>query len=157
MLFTKNIKTVPFLSRAFGLSHGWRKQPVLPPKPKIEESEFEEKFVKGTGPGGQKINKTSSAVQLRHANTGIVVKSQATRSREQNRTIARRLLAEKLDELENGPLARANLKGDIERRRKLSAVKKSKRKYRLLQEEKNPATDHAQTKEGHLNAVLQSP
>ncbi|KAJ2970164.1 hypothetical protein NUW58_g9779 [Xylaria curta] len=55
----------------------------LPPRPKPPpEEEIEESFLKGSGPGGQKINKTNSAVQLKHTPTGLVVKCQATRSRQ---------------------------------------------------------------------------
>ncbi|KAI5803115.1 RF-1 domain-containing protein [Geopyxis carbonaria] len=72
--------------------------PPLPPRPTPPPAhEFTEAFLKGSGPGGQKINKTNSAVQLKHKPSGIVVKCQATRSREQNRKIARRILAERLD------------------------------------------------------------
>ena len=58
-----------------------------------------------------------------------MVKSQATRSREQNRKIARRLLAEKLDFLENGRESREWVKGERERKRKRRKVKRGKRKY----------------------------
>lgn len=51
----------------------------------------------GSGPGGQAINKTSSSVSLIHLPTGLRVQAQPTRSREQNRKAARRILAEKLD------------------------------------------------------------
>jgi protein subunit release factor B len=40
----------------------------------INELELDEKFIKGGGPGGQKINKTSSCVQLKHIPTGITIK-----------------------------------------------------------------------------------
>lgn len=75
-------------------------------------------------------NKTNSAVQLKHLPTGIVVKSQATRSRSQNRTIARNLLAARLDELHNGDASRSAAVGDLKRRKRASAAKKSRRKYR---------------------------
>ncbi|KAI6904985.1 hypothetical protein KC318_g7799 [Hortaea werneckii] len=109
---------------------------ALPPRPKILDTEIEEKFLKGTGPGGQKINKTSCAVQLRHLPTGIVVKSQETRSREQNRKFARNILAEKLDQLEKGDQSRSAIKADRAKSKKASAAKKSRRKYRKLEEEK---------------------
>ena len=48
-------------------------------------SEIEERFIRGTGPGGQKINKTSSTVWLRHRPTGIEVRCQAQRSQAANR------------------------------------------------------------------------
>ena len=41
---------------------------------KLHESELEESFIKGSGPGGQSVNKTSNCVQLKHLPTGIVVK-----------------------------------------------------------------------------------
>lgn len=75
-------------------------------------------------------NKTNSAVQLKHLPTGIVVKSQATRSRSQNRTIARNLLAARLDELENGDASRSAAIADRKRKKRASAAKKSRRKYR---------------------------
>ncbi|KAI9786903.1 MAG: hypothetical protein M1839_005134 [Geoglossum umbratile] len=104
----------------------------MPPRPTIKEEDIEEAFLKGSGPGGQKINKTSSAVQLKHLPTGQVTKSQATRSRSQNRKIARKLLAEKLEEMEKGPESRRAMKGEVARKRKASKTKKAKRKYRNL-------------------------
>lgn len=81
-------------------------------------------------------NKTASAVQLKHIPTGIVVKSQATRSREQNRKIARELLAAKLDILANGEQSRTAIVGSVKKKRADSAAKKARRKYRRLEEEK---------------------
>ncbi|KAF3935603.1 hypothetical protein ABW19_dt0204190 [Dactylella cylindrospora] len=82
-------------------------------------------------------NKTSSAVQLRHIPTGIVVKSQETRSREQNRKIARQILASKLEDIEKGDQSRNSVLKDVARKRKASKRKKSLRKYRKLDEEKH--------------------
>ncbi|CAD6581874.1 MAG: hypothetical protein TREMPRED_003108 [Tremellales sp. Tagirdzhanova-0007] len=65
----------------------------------IPEHELEEKFVRGRGPGGQAINKTSSSVCLTHLPTGIRVQAQPTRSREQNRAAARHILRDRLDHL----------------------------------------------------------
>ncbi|TKA38942.1 hypothetical protein B0A54_09991 [Friedmanniomyces endolithicus] len=109
---------------------------ALPPRPKILESDLVEAFLRGSGPGGQKINKTSCAVQLKHIPTGIVVKCQETRSRELNRKFARQILAEKLDVLEKGDESRSAIKGERARVKKASASKKAKRKYRKLDEEK---------------------
>ena len=64
----------------------------------IRESDLREIFIRGSGRGGQKINKTSSCVQLLHAPTGIQVKCQQTRSRALNRFLARRELCEKIAE-----------------------------------------------------------
>ncbi|KAI0977435.1 RF-1 domain-containing protein [Xylaria arbuscula] len=109
----------------------------LPPRPKPPpEDEIEESFLKGSGPGGQKINKTNSAVQLKHLPTGLVIKCQATRSRSQNRTIARQLLADKLDDLNRGEDSRSSVVGEFKRKKKASSAKKSRRKYRKLEGEK---------------------
>ncbi|KAF1827505.1 uncharacterized protein K489DRAFT_302942, partial [Dissoconium aciculare CBS 342.82] len=105
---------------------------ALPPRLVIPESDLDESFLKGSGPGGQKINKTSSAVQLKHLPTGIVVKCQETRSRDQNRKLARRILAERLDFMEKGSQSRTAIQQEIKRKKKASATKKSRRKYKKL-------------------------
>lgn len=63
----------------------------------IRDEDLIEKFILGSGSGGQKINKTSSCVYLKHIPTGIEVKCQKERSRELNRFYARRELCEKLE------------------------------------------------------------
>lgn len=63
----------------------------------VVESDFLETFVLGGGSGGQKVNKTASAVDLRHGPSGIRVKSQKSRSRELNRYYARILVCERLE------------------------------------------------------------
>ncbi|KKY39543.1 putative peptidyl-trna hydrolase domain-containing protein [Diaporthe ampelina] len=75
-------------------------------------------------------NKTNSAVQLRHIPTGIVVKCQDTRSREQNRKLAREHLAEKIDDLLNGDQSRSAVVARLKAKKKSSAAKKSRRKHR---------------------------
>ncbi|PVH85502.1 hypothetical protein DL98DRAFT_650925 [Cadophora sp. DSE1049] len=127
-------------------SPAWAKKMPDRPQP-LDESEFTEAFLKGSGPGGQKINKTSSAVQLKHIPTGMVLKVQATRSRTQNRKIARQMLAERVDELEKGKDSRVAVVGETKRKRKSSAVKKSKRKYRLLDEAKRDGEEDKDSEE----------
>lgn len=61
----------------------------------IKEEDIVEKFILGSGRGGQKINKTSSCVYLKHIPSGIEVKCQKERSRALNRFWARRELCEK--------------------------------------------------------------
>lgn len=63
----------------------------------MEESDLVENFVRGSGAGGQKINKTSVVVMLRHLPSGIAVRCQESRSQALNRFLARRLLVEKLE------------------------------------------------------------
>lgn len=86
-------------------------------------------------------NKTSSAVQLKHIPSGLVLKVQATRSRAQNRKIAREVLALKVEEMQKGKESRVAVVGEAKRKKKSSAVKKSKRKYKALEEEKAKAKD----------------
>ena len=61
-------------------------------------SEVEEAFVRGSGPGGQKVNKTSSTVTLRHLPTGIEVRCQRERSQAANRAWAWEELRRRLEE-----------------------------------------------------------
>jgi peptide chain release factor len=64
----------------------------------IFEDDLVEKFILGSGSGGQKINKTSSCVYLKHLPTGIEVKCQKDRSRDVNRYLARKELCDRLAE-----------------------------------------------------------
>ncbi len=68
----------------------------------IREEDVMERFIRSQGAGGQKINKTSSAVYLKHLPTGIEVKMQKERSQALNRFLAWRLLAEKVGERQSG-------------------------------------------------------
>ena len=70
-----------------------------------------------------------------------MVKSQATRSRSQNRKIARLLLADRLDNMEKGPESRAAIKGAAVKKKKASKNKKAQRKYRALAQEKEDEHD----------------
>ena len=72
----------------------------------IYEEDLLEKFILGTGSGGQKINKTSSCVYLKHLPSGIQVKCQQGRSRESNRYLA---LVELCDRMENKILSEKQL------------------------------------------------
>ncbi|RDW83887.1 peptide chain release factor family protein [Aspergillus mulundensis] len=109
----------------------------LPPRIKLDDADITLAYLKGTGPGGQKINKTNSAVQLIHKPTGIVVKSQATRSRSQNEKFARQILADKVEQFLKGNQSRVALKAERERKKKASKMKKSRRKYRDLEDGKS--------------------
>lgn len=63
----------------------------------IEPADIDEQFVRGSGAGGQKINKTNSCVWLKHLPTGIEVKCQDYREREVNRRRAYKLLILKIE------------------------------------------------------------
>lgn len=88
-------------------------------------------------PRSSSQNKTNSAVQLIHKPTGIVVKSQATRSRSQNQKIAKEILAAKVEALERGEQSREAIKIALKKKRKASSMKKKRRKYRALEEAKH--------------------
>jgi peptide chain release factor len=60
----------------------------------VREEEFRETFICSSGPGGQKVNKTSSCVFLVHLPTGLSVKCRRERSPALNRFLARRILLE---------------------------------------------------------------
>lgn len=68
----------------------------------IREEDVVERFIRSQGAGGQKVNKTSSAVYLKHLPTGVEVKMQKERSQALNRFLAWRLLAEKVEGLQGG-------------------------------------------------------
>lgn len=73
---------------------GSKKEPLL-----LDMSHLDESFIRGSGPGGQAINKLSTCVQLKHGPSGTVIKCQETRSRSQNRDIARRRMSRELEHL----------------------------------------------------------
>ncbi|RYE93075.1 MAG: peptide chain release factor-like protein, partial [Oxalobacteraceae bacterium] len=62
----------------------------------VREEDLLERFVRASGPGGQKVNKTASAVYLKHLPSGFEVKVQSHRSQVVNRFEARRLLVKRL-------------------------------------------------------------
>lgn len=105
--------------------------------PEIKEGELEERFVRGSGPGGQSINKTENCVQLLHRPTGIRVSCQETRSLAQNRRLARKMLVEKLDKMVNPGLS----KGEFEKAKKRERERRRKRKARKREEEREGGDD----------------
>ena len=72
----------------------------------ISEDDLEERFITGSGKGGQKVNKTASCVYLKHGPSGIEVKCQRDRSQAMNRYFARRELCDKLAEQRDGEKTR---------------------------------------------------
>jgi len=63
----------------------------------LREGDLEERFIRGRGPGGQKVNRSASCVYLRHKPTGLEVKTHQARSQALNRFYARRRLCELLE------------------------------------------------------------
>ena len=94
----------------------------------IAEGDLIEKFILGSGKGGQKINKTSSCVYLKHIPTGTEIKCQRDRSREMNRYYARKELCEKLEEKIEGVKSERQQAIEKIRRQKRRRSRKSKEK-----------------------------
>ena len=89
----------------------------------VTENDLDEQFIRSSGPGGQKVNKTSSCVCLRHIPTDITVKYQRERSQALNRFFARRTLLDKIELLQKG-----FIKEDKKRIEKIKSQKRKKRK-----------------------------
>ena len=104
-------------------------------------SDIEERFVRGSGPGGQKINKTSSTVWLRHRPTGIEVRCQAERSQAANRETAWRELCERLEAREREAREAQRQAREEERRR--TRQKSRPQKQRMVQAKRHRAKHKA--------------
>ncbi len=94
----------------------------------IQEKDIEEKFIRSQGRGGQKVNKSSSCVYLRHTPTGIKVKCQKDRSQAMNRFFARRLLADKVEIILLGRDASSARNSDKIRKQKQKRTKRAREK-----------------------------
>ena len=98
----------------------------------IREEDIQETFVRSRGPGGQNVNKASTAVQLKHVPTGIVVKVQRERSQAINRFLARRLLISRIEEKMYGKKSPEQLK--VEKKQK----QKKRRRKRTTSKRHSP-------------------
>lgn len=94
----------------------------------ITEDDFEEKFIRSQGKGGQKVNKTSSCVYLKHKPTGLSVKCQKERQQNINRFLARRQLIEKIEAI--------YLKKKSDEQKRIAKIRKQKKKRSKRAKEK---------------------
>ena len=101
----------------------------------VKEGDIEEKFVLGSGKGGQKLNKTSSCVYIKHVPSGIEVKCQKSRSRDSNRFLARRELCERIEERVLGEKSRK--RQEIERIRRQKRRRSRRQKERMLENKRH--------------------
>jgi protein subunit release factor B len=105
----------------------------------VREEEFRESFIRSSGPGGQKVNKTSSCVYLVHLPTGLSVKCQQERSQALNRFLARRLLLDRIERLRTGIISAERARVEKIRRQKRRRSRRAKEKIlgeKHLQSEK---------------------
>ncbi len=94
----------------------------------IREKDLVEKFIRSSGAGGQNVNKVATCVYLKHIPSGIEVKVQKERSQALNRFLARRLLADKLEEKITGRISAEQQRREKLRRQKRKRSKRAKEK-----------------------------
>jgi protein subunit release factor B len=96
---------------------------------KIHEKDIEEKFIRSSGKGGQKVNKTSTCVYLKHIPTGIEVKCMRERNQSLNRFLARRELVKRIEKL-SGQLTPDDIEIKRVRRQKSKRKRRARLKYK---------------------------
>ena len=97
----------------------------------VLESDLRETFIRSSGPGGQKVNKTSSCVFLVHLPTGLSVKCQQERSQALNRFLARRILLDRIEKIKTGAVAAEKARIEKLRRQKQRRSRRAKEKMLL--------------------------
>lgn len=99
----------------------------------IHEKDLLEKFVRSSGKGGQKVNKTSTCVYLKYVPTGIEVKCMKDRSQSINRFLARRELIEKMAAL-SGNVTYRDVRAEKIRKQKAKRIKRTRMKHEISAE-----------------------
>jgi protein subunit release factor B len=114
----------------------------------VSEDDLRESFIRSSGPGGQKVNKTASCVFLVHKPTGLSVKCQQARSQGLNRFLARRLLLDRIERIQTGRVSTEQARIEKIRRQKRKRSKKAKEK--VLKQKRLTA----EKKEGRSKKVI---
>lgn len=112
----------------------------------VRPDEVDERFIRGAGPGGQKINKTSSTVVLRHRPSGLEVRCQAERSQAANREAAWTALCERLEAARRAERLAREQAREVERRR--TRQKSPGQKARMIEAKKHRARIKAKRGQG---------
>jgi protein subunit release factor B len=94
----------------------------------IREEDIDERFVRSGGKGGQNVNKVSTCVVLVHRPTGVTVRCQRERTQGINRYLARKLLADKIDDLQRASHSRRAQEAARLRRQKRRRSRRAKEK-----------------------------
>ena len=94
----------------------------------VSEGDLEERFLRSSGPGGQRANKVSTCVVLRHRPSGLEVRCQRERLQGLNRFLARRLLLDRLEAQRLGRLSEAAQRIAKIRRQKRRRSRRAKEK-----------------------------
>ena len=94
----------------------------------LREEDLHEQYVRSSGPGGQKVNKTASCVLLTHKPSGLQVKMQKERSQPLNRYHARKRLCELLEARKLGARSPAALEAEKIRKQKQRRKRRSRKK-----------------------------
>ena len=92
----------------------------------VRAEDLEETFVHSGGKGGQNVNKVATCVVLVHRPTGIAVKCQRERTQGANRLVARRMLADKIEEMKLGAQSRRQQEAEKVRRQKRRRSRRAK-------------------------------
>ena len=104
---------------------------------RLDAADFEEKFSRSSGPGGQHVNKVSTSVMLRHVPSGQAVTVQDTRSQAMNRQLAWTRLLDAIEEARRAE--RAAQRAEIAKKRRQNSKRPRGVKERILEGKKRRA------------------
>ncbi|MEO7166068.1 MAG: peptide chain release factor-like protein [Spartobacteria bacterium] len=100
----------------------------------IVDADLEETFARSSGPGGQHVNKVSTAVTLRHRPSGIAVTVQDSRSQARNRVLALERLLDTLEHRKEA--ARQQRRAEVSQNRRRNSPRPPRLKRKILEGKK---------------------